>query len=280
MESEELSVNFDDVSGVLSQPVLRDRVEDIVQHNLRYRQAFRDYDATNINSDVVSIPVPDDSMGDPKVVGEGAEFPRDQETYYKETLEFEKFGFEVALTMEAQEDSRAGLVRDQVDRQARQMREEMNAQAFNVLTDSITQTAGDANGTFAFDDVLKGRETLLTDSYDPDLLIVDVAGAHDLLGSNNFLEATDDQSSMRRSAEIGEIAGMSVVEDDSGLNLTGNTNPGGLMVDTDFLGYEGTRDPVSTEGYEEERSQTDVFRIWNRMGWLTVQPNAGVIIDG
>ena len=280
MATEELSVTFSDVSGPLSQPVLRDRVEEIVQEQMRFRAAFRDFDATGINSNVVEIPIPEDEMGNPKIVSEGAEFPRDQEQYYTETLEFDKFGFEVGVTWEAGEDTQIDLVRDQVDRQARQMREEMNRQAYEAIQDANLAAVGDANDTLTFDDILAGRQQLLEHSYDPDLLIVDVEGAHDLLGSNNFLEATDDQSSMRRSGQIGRIAGLDVVEDDSGLTLSQTSTTGALMVDTDFFGYEGTRAPVRTEQYEEERTQTEVFRIYNRMGWLTVQDDAGCVIEG
>ena len=279
MSTEELSVTFGD-AGPLTQPVLRDRVEEIVQEELNFREAFRSFDATGINSNVVEIPIPNDEMGNPKIVSEGAEFPRDQENYTQKTLEFDKFGFEVGITMEAEADTQIDLVRDQVDRQARQMREEMNTQAFQAIQDAGLSTVGDANGTLTFDDVLAGREQLLDNSFDPDLLITDVPGAHDLLGSNNFLEATDDQSSMRRSGQIGRIAGLDVVEDDSNNDITGTANPGALLVDTDFFGYEGERDPVQSERYEEERTQTEVFRLFNRMGWLTVESGAGVVIEG
>lgn len=278
---EELDVTFQDIDGFLSQKVLQDRVEEIInQETLNYREAFRDFDATDINSNTVEIPVSDDSMGNPKIVAEGAEFHRDQETYSKNTLTFDKFGFEVAVTMEAQEDSQVDLVRDQVNKQARQMREEMNLQAFNVLTANVQATVGDANGTMEYGDILSGREELLNDAFQPDLMIADVASIHDLLDANNFLEASDLQGEMRRSGTVGQIAGMDIVEDNSGLNITGTGNPGAVIIDTDFYGYEGTRMPVTTEEYEETRTQTDVFRVFNRMGWLVTQSQAAVIVEG
>lgn len=282
---EELDVTFQDIDGFLSQPVLQDRIEEIInQETLSYRQAFRDFDATNINSNTVEIPINDDAMGNPKIVAEGSEFHRDQETYTKKTLTFDKFGFEVAVTMEAQEDSQVDLVRDQVERQARQMREEMNLQAFNVLTSNVQTTvvngSGGTAGTMEYGDILAGREELLNDAFQPDLMIADVAAVHDLLDSNNFLEASDLQGELRRSGEVGQIAGMSIIEDNSGLNITGNSDPGAVVVDTGFYGYEGTRMPVTTQEYEETRTQTDVFRVFNRMGWLVTQPQAAVIVQG
>jgi len=281
MDLEELAVEVGDIDDFrLTRPILRDRVEEIVQENLQYRQAFRDYDATTINSNTVQFPVPDDSIGNPSVVAEGAEFPREQETYSKKTLTFSKYGFEVALTHEAQEDSMINVVRDQVDRQARQMAEEMNDQAFSVLDSNVASTQGDADGVFTYDDVLDGRKSLMQSNYSPDLLIADIDAAHDLMSDANFLEASEMQGEMRRSGQIGRIAGFDVVEADDGNNITGNSNPGAFLVDTDFYGYEGTREPVSTEEYREDRSQTDVFRIYNRMGWLAIEPNAAVKIEG
>lgn len=277
---EELSLTFDDIEGPLNQPVLENRVLNITQEELRFREAFRSYDATDLGSDVVQMPVPKDNMGEPKIVAEGAEFPREQEDYEKKILDFDMFGFEVPVTMQAQRDSTIDLVQDQVDRQARELREDMNRRAFNALDEQITQTEGGGDGVMDYQDLLDARENLLTGNYNPDLLIVDVSGVHDLLGSNNFLEASEMQSSLRRSGQIGEVAGMDVVQDDSGINISGTGNPGGLMVDTDFLGWEGEREPVTTEEYEETRTMTDVYRVFTERGWIVTDPDAGVFIDG
>lgn len=280
MAVEELSVTFNDVSGPLSQKVLEDRIEQIVQEPLNYRDVYRGYPATDIESDRVGIPVPKDDMGRPEVVAEGAEFPRDQENYGEKTLEFDKYGFEIPITMEAQADSQVNLVQDQVDRQGRQMREQMNEEAFNVLDDAVSNTLGDQNGTMTFDDVLDAREHMLQNNYDPDTLIIDVPAGHDLLGKDSFLEATEEQSQMRRDGDLGTIAGFDAIEDSSGLNITGNSNPGAFLVDTDFFGYEGERLPITSEEYEEQRTQTDVYRIYTRMGWVVTDSDAAVRIEG
>jgi hypothetical protein len=280
MDLEELAVEVGDIDDFrLTRPILRDRVEEITQENLQYRQAFRDYPATDINSNTVNFPVPDDSIGNPKVVAEGAEFPREQETYSKKALTFEKYGFEVALTHESQEDSMINVVRDQVDRQARQMAEEMNDQAFSVLDSENRGTVGDADGVFTYDDVLEGRQALMADNYDPDTLIADLDAAHDLMSDSNFLEASEMQGEMRRSGQIGRIAGFDVIQADDDNEIVAG-NPGAFMIDTDFYGYEGTREEVTTEEYREDRTQTDVYRIYNRMGWLAIDPQAAVKIEG
>lgn len=281
--TEELSVTFEDVERPLTLPVLRDRIEDIVQENLVYRDAFRAYDATGINSNVVQIPIPKDEMGKPKIVDEGGEYPRSHEDYKLAELYFDKFGFEVPITWEAEEDSRINLTQDQVDRQAREMSEDINMRAFETIEDELRvegdRVVGDPDGTMTYDDVLTGREDLVSKSYNPDLLIADVGAVHDLLKSDNFLRATDIGDTLRRAGAVGQIAGMEVVEDDSGLPL-GDGNPGALMVDTDYFGYEGERTPITTEEYHEDRTETDVYRIKTRMGWLVTERDAAVIIEG
>ena len=282
MSAEELSTTFEDVEGPLTLPVLRDRVEDIVQEKLVYRDAFRAYDATGISSNVVQIPVPKDEMGKPKIVDEGSEFPRSHEDYELKEMYFDKFGFEVPITWEAEEDSRINLTQDQVDRQAREMAEDINMRAFEVIDDTIggSTVSDNADGTMTYDDILAGREALVSESYSPDLLIADVGAVHDLMRSDNFLRATDIGDQLRRDGAVGRIAGMEVVEDDSGLPLGGDGNPGALMVDTDYFGYEGTRTPITTEEYTEDRTQTEVYRILARMGWLVTEEKAGVVIQG
>lgn len=283
-DSEELSLTFENVEGPITLPVLEDRVEEIVQENLVFRDAFRPYDATNISSNVVQIPVPDDDGASPKIVDEGGEFPRSHEEYSLKEMFFDKFGFEVPLTMEAVEDSRINLTQDQVDRQARSMAEDINARAFEEIRDVLggsTVNDGGSTGTMTYSDILAGRENLVGQSYSPDLLIADVGAVHDLMKSNNFLRATEIGDQLRRDGAIGRIAGMEVVEDDSGLDLTnGGSGKGALMVDTDLFGYEGERTPVTTEEYSEDRSQTDVYRVFSRMGWLVTEDAAGVIVEG
>lgn len=278
MDTEELSVKFSDT---ISQPIIRERVEDIVQEDLAWRQVFREWDATDQDTDVLEIPVPDDEMGRASIVEEGAEFPREQDTYSKKKITFDKYGFEVALTHEAVEDSMLNVVNDQVDRQARNMRETLNQQAFDAITDTgNTQSAGDASGTFAYSDVIAGRKALLKENYQPDLLIADVDAAADLLSANNFLEASEMQGEMRRSGQIGRIAGLDVVEVSDDNNITGTVNPGAVMVDTDYYGYEAVREPVTSMEYEETRTMSEVHRVYTRMGWAVIEPNAGVIIEG
>lgn len=280
----ELAVSTDDIDGILNQPVLEDRVQQYVETERVYSEVFREYDATNVDTRSIEIPVQQDRMENPTVVAEGAEFPRTREQYNLQTMTFQKFGFEVALTMESQADSQIDLVQDQVDKKADQMADDMNRRAFEHIKDAITGTVADgsSDGTMTYEDLLAGREDLLSspDPYDPDLLIADVQASHDLQAGNNFLEASDMQGELRRSGQVGRVMGMDVVEDDSGLNLTGNGNPGALLVDTQEFGWEGTRTPVTTEEYPSRRTQEDIYRSYTRKGWLVTRPESGVIVEG
>lgn len=280
MDAEELAVRVADIDDFrLTRPVLRERVEEIAQENLQYRQAFRSYDATDINSPSVSFPVPDDSMGQPKIVEEGAEFPSAQESYSNETLTFDKFGFNAVITHEAREDSMIDVVRHQVDRQARQMAEEMNRQAFETIKNNNLGTYGDNDGVFTYSDVLSAEEELKKRQFSPDLLIVDVGASSDIRQDSNFLEASDMQGEMRRSGQIGRIAGYEVVEaNDDNVIVSGS--PGGVLIDTDYYGYEATREEITTEEFQNDETQEQVYRIYTRMGWIAIEPNACALIQG
>lgn len=278
-----MSVSAEDITGVLNQPVLEDRVDEAVTTERRFREAFRDYDATNRSTRVIEIPVQQDEMDRPTVIAEGAEFPVTHENYNLNRIRFEKFGFEVGITREAEADSQVDLVQSQVDKQADKMADDMNRRAFESINDAVGANPvsdGSSDASMTFEDVLAGREALVSESYNPDLLIVDVKGVHDLMGGNNFLEASEMQGELRREGQVGRIAGMDVLEDDSAINISGNSDPGGLMVDTSDFGWEATRDTTTTEQYEKKETQEMRYRTFARKGWTVTRPEAGVIIEG
>ncbi len=268
---------------VITQDFVRETVEEVVEEELIYREAFREIDASNIGSNSYTFYIEENDMGRPQIVGEGEEAPRHgAETPTEHTVQFDKYMGELVITMEAMEDSRIDLSTDQVNRQARDMSEDMNRRAFNYLIDGIDTArgfAGSDSGTLTYSNILEGREMLVSDSFNPDLLIADVAGVHDLLNADNFLRATDVGDRMRREGAVGRIAGMEVMEDDTGLT-PGDDAHSAVMVDTDYFGYEGERTPVTTEEYGEKRNQSEIYRIFTRMGWLATQPKAGVVVQG
>lgn len=268
---------------VITQDFVRETVEEVVEQNLVYRRAFREIDASNIQSNSYTFYIDDDNMGRPKIVGEGEEPPRHQSTVSEQTVQFDKFMGEVELTMEAMEDGLIEMKAREVEDLARAMAEELNSRAYTELDDNAqtqdsgSNTIGDQDGTLSFSDIVEGMKALREDDYTPDLLIVDVDGYTDLLTDSNFNRATESGDEVVRSGEVGRIAGMPVVIDNTQSIAGGH---GAFAVDSTRYGYELTRTPMSTMEYEEERRQADVIQAFTRKAWTTIFSEAAAKIDG
>jgi HK97 family phage major capsid protein len=271
------------VKDVITQDFVRETVEEVVEENLVYRRAFREIDASDIESNSYTFYIDDDNMGRPQIVGEGEEPPRHQSTVSEHTVQFDKYMGEVSLTMEAQEDGLIEMQAREVEDLARAMSEELNETAYNELADNAQtkdnagNTIGDANGTLSFSDIVEGMKALREDDYTPDLLVVDVDAYTDLLTDSNFNRATEGGDEVVRSGEVGRVAGMPVVIDNT-QDIAGGH--GAFAVDTTRFGYELTRTPMSTRQYEEESRMVDVIQAFTRKAWTTIFPEAAVKVDG
>lgn len=268
---------------VITQDFVRETVEEVVEENLVYRRAFREIDASGIQSNSYTFYIDDDNMGRPKIVGEGEEPPRHQSTVSEQTVQFDKFMGEVELTMEAMEDGLIEMKAREVEDLARAMAEELNERAYDELVaDAQTSTEdggdiGDGDGTLSFSDIVDGMKALREDDYTPDMMFVDVDGYTDLLTDSNFNRATESGDEVVRSGEVGRIAGMPVIIDNTQSISDGH---GAIAVDSTRFGYELTRTPMSTMEYEEERRQADVIQAYTRKAWTTIFSDAAAIIDG
>ena len=280
------------VQDVITRDFVRETVEEIVEEELVWRQAFREIDATSIQSNAYTFFIDNDDMGTPEVIGEGEEFPRDKATAREVTVHFDKFGDEVAVTMEAQEDGMIDMKARQVEDLARRMAQWLNQQAYEHLAEAdnhIEQTAtgedvGDGDNELTFSDIRDGMVAVRSFNYSPDLLIVDLDGYGDLLTDPNFNRATESGDEVVSSGEIGRIAGMDVVVDstqrvgtDDG--VSGESKAGAYVIDTDQYGYELTRTPISTNEYYNDERQSDVIQVYTRKAWATIFPEAAALVD-
>ena len=263
---------------VITQDFVRETVEEVVEAELVYRRAFREIDASGVQSNSYTFHIDNDEMGRPKIVGEGEESPRHQSTVREMTVQFEKYMGEVALTMEAMEDGLIEMKAREIEDLARAMAERLNEEAFSQLDENRQDAVGDSNGTLSFSDITEGMKELRKADYQPDLLFVDVDGYVDLLTDSNFNRATDQGDEVVRSGEVGTVAGMTVIVDST--QDLGTEGHGAVAVDSTRYGYELTRTPMSTREYEEPERQADVVQAFTRKAWATIFPNAAVLIDG
>jgi hypothetical protein len=269
---------------VITQDFVRETVEEIVEENLVWRRVFREIGAENIDSNSYTFYIESDNMGRPQIVGEGEEPPRQEnQSPTEHTVQFEKFMGEISITMEAMEDGLMEMKARQVEDLARSMSERLNKEAFKQLEgnwqtkDNAGDDIGDSNGTLSFSDIVEGMKALREDDYTPDLLIVDVDGYTDLLTDSNFNRATESGDEVVRSGEVGRVAGMPVVIDNT-QNIAGGH--GAVAVDSTRYGYELTRTSMSTMEYEEPSRQMDVIQTFTRKAWTTIFEDAAAVIDG
>jgi len=269
-------------SDVITQVFVRETVEQVVEENLVYRQAFREIDASDIQSNSYTFYIEQNDMGRPEIVGEGQEAPRHgAETPEEHTVQFDKYMGELVITMEAMEDGLLEMKAREVEDLARAMAEELNEQAFDVLDANAQKSpdVGDGNSVLSFADIVDGIKTLREDSYSqPDLLIVDLEGYTDLLTDDNFNRATESGDEVVRSGEVGQVAGMPVIVDTT--QSISDGGHGAFAIDTTRFGYELTRTSMTTREYEEPERQAEVVQAFTRVAWTSIFPEAAAVING
>lgn len=269
-------------NDVITQDFVRETVEEVLQENLVYRQAFREISATGIQSNSYTFNIDNDDMGSPSVIAEGEEFERDASSVNQVTVTFKKYGGEVAITMEAMEDGMIDFKAREVEDLARAMAEKLNDEAFEELNANVDSTVGDGDDVLTFSDIRDGMVAVRQNNYNPDLLIVDLDGYGDLLTDSNFNRATESGDEVVATGEVGQIAGMRVVVDNTrniGSVEGGSSSSGAFVIDTTHYGYELTRTPVSTNEYEDPERQADIMQIFTRKAWKAIFTEAAVKVD-
>lgn len=263
-------------SEVISQEAVRAEVLEAVEEDLVFRQAFDEYDATDINSDAVQIPVADDTVPETGTVGEGTEVAnREEELTSKVTVNTEKYMAEAAITREAIEDSILGEIERQVNAHQESLMDALDGAAYDELSAGVTRAdIGDAGGNMDYDTIIDAMTALEGDGYEPDLLIVSPQSKGDLLKSPEFTRASDMGDDVVMNGQFGEVAGIPVA-----VSNVGDLGAGeGFMVDTDHFGVEVVRSEVGTREYEEESKDQVVVQIRTRRGFKALRGGAAAHI--
>jgi len=272
---------------VITEDFVRDTVEELVEADLVYREVFDQINATSIQSNAYQFNIAEDNMGRVRMVPEGAEIPRHQNTVDTVTVNFDKFAGEIALTMESQEDGLLDMKAREVEDLGRAMDEVLNYEAYQELENNISRTVGDNNDSFSFADIRDGIIAVRENDYSPDTMILDLQAYGDLLTDSNFNRATASGDQVVATGEIGEIAGLNVLIDNTqsiGTDNSGNeidgTGHGAYLIDTDRFGYELSRTPMGTNSYEDPERMAEVVQAYTRRSWKALFPKAAVKIDG
>jgi len=279
-------------SDVISDDDVRAVVDKI--RNLKYqnRMAFRDYDATNNDSNSVSFPVSDDDFdGESVEVPEGSEYPRSNKDYDEVQAVHTKYGFEVAIPDEKVEDNVIDIVMDQEEDMIRAEEKRVDAIAYNVLSSKAsTPGIGDSNGDIVYADIQEARQQAFLNELDMGSLMLLTGGQNmtDFTNMDEFTQASElgdqviQQGVLPGGNLVGEQALLGVVSDvPVYLSNTGNYGDGeAYLVDSDNFGWESTRRAMDVTQYREEDKEQDVWQIDGRWDWVATNTEAALAIDG
>lgn len=266
-------------SDAITEESVRNRLEEIVQENLQYRQAFRQVQVPDGVGSTWKIPQPDDTIGEPTTISPGADYPATEEDYSKISINREKHGFRLDFLDEAVMDNTSfDVIADQVDRAGRQFREYMDGLAFTELDGNLNSSspAGDDGGVMDFADLREGLRILRDGGYSPDLCILDAHAEEDLLGDSNFNRATSQGDARVETGTITRLLGMDVVVENTG----DAADHDGYFVDTDFYGYEAVWTDMETESWRDEASDTEKRKVRTFRQWKSIDSDAAIKVQG
>ncbi|NGM69189.1 phage major capsid protein [Natronolimnobius sp. AArcel1] len=263
-------------NDVIDQEAVRAEVEEYAEKNRVWRQAFRQIDSTDIDSNTVEIPVLDEERA-AGVVDEGTSYPSAGDATRKVDVEHNKYGVEVELTYEAIQDALLDVIALHTEERAEDLADALDEAAYAEVEGNLqADVIGDAGGELGYTDVIDAMTALEGESFEPDLLIVSPESKGDLMKSDEFTRASELGDDIVRDGAFGEVAGVPVFVDDGGHIGAGEA----VMFDSGRYGIESEREAMTSQEYEEESENKRVVQVRTRMGWKAVRPEAGVKIEG
>ena len=263
---------------VISQEAVRATVEERLEEMLVFREAFRDLDATNVNSDTIKVPDPDDVMAEPSAVEPTSEYPGTREEYTKIGIDRQKYGEIIEVPEEDVMDNVFDLVADHVDLAARNMAEFLDGLAFNELSANVASgspVSDNANDDLTYDDIQEGVATLEENDATPDIAFFGPRGKQDIL---TYLaeRGTDLTDEAVTTGQFGAFAGLDFMFSTAG-ELT---NHNAILVDSDRYGYEATFTGIESEEDSDFESDTDRYKVKTRKGYKAIKPEAAIEVEG
>jgi len=263
---------------VISQEAVEATVEERLQEMLVFREAFRDLDATNVNSDTIKVPNPEDVLAEPAAVEPTSAYPATREEYSKVPIDRQKYGEIIEVPEEDVMDNVFDLVADHVDLAAREMAEFLDGLAFQELSANVASgspVTDNANDDLTYDDVQEGVAQLEENNATPDIAFVGPRGKQDIL---TYLaeRGTDLTDEAIQTGSFGTIAGLDFMFSTVGDLELHNA----ILVDSDRYGYEATFTPVETEETEDFDTDTQKFKVRTRKGFKAIKPEAAIEVEG
>jgi N4-gp56 family major capsid protein len=268
-------------TDVVSDDDVRAILEERTQEMYQFRRAYRDHDATGIDSGSFEFPESTDRLrGEMDEVSEGADYPRSGLNYNGVTAEYQKDGFEVAVSDEAVDDSAFDVVMDVMEEMGVSAESRLDSLAYTGLNNN--QNDAGAIGTDGTDlnytAIVNAYTQLVEDEYRPAQFEVyasaDAWG--DLATDDQFTQATAQGEATIRDGTLDSSLGIPIY-----ITNTGDLGDDeAFMVDTSKFGYESTRWEQEVTNYREESEDQDVFKIRHRKDFVVMDGQANQFIQG
>lgn len=273
-------------SDVISDDDVRAILEERTQEMYQFRRAYRNHDATDLNSNQFSFPQADDDVRDAmNEVGEQSDYPRTELNYSNVTANYTKDGFEIAISDEAVSDSVFDIVMDVTEEMAIGAESRLDSLAWSLMDpddgnnlDTTDGPIGTDGNDLNYDAVVDAYTALLDNEMSPaDFeLYVSADAFGDLAKDDNFTHATDqgDQTVRQGTLQVG--FGVPIIPTNTGDLADDEAN----LIDTGKYGYESTRWDREVTNYREESQDQDVFKIRHRKDFVVMKSDAGIHIQG
>lgn len=280
-------------SDVVSDDDVRAIVDKIRNQKYQARRAFRNHDATALDSNSFNFPVSDNNLdGEAVEIEEGSDYPRGNLTWSNVQAAYTKYGVEITISDETVDDSAIDVSLNAQEDLVRAEENRMDTVAFGVLsgnTNSNGPIDENSNTTIEYVDIVAARERLFVDEMDLASLELYANGLDmsDFLNMDEFTQASElgDQvvtqgvlpggNLMGEEAFIGTVGDVPVYLSNSGAFTEGQA----FLVDTSSFGWESTRWEQDVEQYREEEKDQDVWKIRGRWDWVATNSSANIEIN-
>lgn len=267
-------------SDVISDDDVRAVLEERTQEQYQFRRAYKDHDATGINSGSFTFPQATDSLrGAMNEVGEESDYPRTTLNYEGIQADYTKDGFEIVVTDEAVDDSAFDVIMDVTEEMAVGAEKRLDSLAFSGIdSNNNSATIGTDGNDLNYNAVVNAYTQLFEDEFVPTdfelYLSADAFG--DLAKDNNFTHATGQGDSVVVQGELQMGFGVPVIPTNTGDLVEDEA----YMVDTGRYGYESTRWDREVTNYREESKDADVWKIRHRKDFVVMKDQAAIFIQG
>lgn len=256
--------------------VLDERTQEMYQ----FRRAYKDHDATNIDSGSYTFPDSDDRLrGEMDSIGEEANYPRSGVNYSGVNADYTKDGFEVAVSDETVDDAAFDVIMDVMEEMGTAAEKRLDSLAFTGLDNNTNSTTvGSDNTDLNYAAVVDAYTTLIDSEMRPAEFegYVSTDGWGDLATDTQFTQATAQGEATIREGTLDSSLGVPLY-----ITNTGDlSNDEMHMVDTSKFGYESTRWDQEVITYREESEDQDVYKIRHRKDFVVMDQNANVFVQG